>query len=391
MLTKTIVTAALAGGLAFGIAAPAQAAPALACSMDRVLVSPAVEAKPAVYGDAPLLTPAQDAWIERVLVSPAVDEVSRIVRHDAVYVSRIVIDRPFVAAVPPLDEVSHVVRHPAVTRTVHHEAVTTQVVHEAVTKVVHHEAVTRTEHTRYSWVGGGKGPSEGSTPETSPRDWNADNKKYDGSTTGVVLQQGQGNGSYFYWTARQVVDRAAFDETVVVTPAWTETVIVTPAWDEQIVTPAWDEKVVVVEARPGTPEQAEISHVEYDLVSEAWDEKVVDAAAQEAVYADVVHAAQPAVFGEPALISAAVAAAPAVYEEIENCVPVAETVPLPDELPLTSDGVTGPAVLSNAAVPTELALTGGGVAPILPIAAGALVAAGAVAIGATRRVRRDER
>ena len=407
MLTKTIVTVALAGGLAFGIAVPAQAASALECSMERVLVSPQVEAEPAVYGPGPLLTPAQEAWIERVLVSPAVAEVSRIVHHEAVYAPRIVIDRPFLAAVPAVEEVSHIVRHPAVAQTVHHEAVTKQVPRDAVTKVVKHEAVIRTEHTRYSWVGGGKGPAAGNTPETSPQDWNADNKKYDGSTTGVVLQQGKGNGSYFYWAAREVVEQAAFDEIVVVTPASTETVVVTPAWDENIVTPAWEEKIIVVEGRPGTPEQAEISHVEYDLVSEAWDEKVVDVPAQDAVYADVVRPAQPAVFGEPVLISAAVAAVPAVYEDVETCAPIATPAvapavvapvvapaPLPIELPLTSDGPAESAGLSNAAafagVPAELALTGGGIAPFLPVAAGALVVAGGVALMATRRSRRGE-
>lgn len=367
MLTKSIVTAVVAGGLAFGIAVPAQAAQA-ECTVNSVLVSAAVAEQPAVYGDAPLITPAQEAWIESVLVTPAVPEMSHVVHHDAVYEPRTVVTQPFVAAVPAVDEVSHVVHHEAVVEVVHHDA---------VTEVVHHEAVTHTEYTRYSWTGGKRGPGEGNTPATSPRDWNADKKKYDGSKTGVVLQQGNGNGSYFYWGERQVVDKKAWDETVVVTEAWDEKVVVSEAWDE---------KVIDVEARPATPAQEEISHIEYDLVSEAWDETIVDAEAQDAVYIDVEHPAEAAVYGEPALLSPAVPAQDAVFEDVEECVASEGPtgVVAPAELPLAGEG-DNRAVAASA--PAELALTGGGINPIVPIGAGALIVGGLVALMGRRRTR----
>jgi hypothetical protein len=441
MLTKTIATAALAGGLAFGIGVPAQAAQAQSvCVTDHVLVSAAVDAKAAVYGDAPLLSPASEAWIERVLVSPAVDEVSHIVRHDAQYVTRRVVDQPYVHAIAAVDAVSHVVHHDAITETVHHDAVTKPVHHEAVTKTVHHDAVTKvvhhdavtkvvhhdavtktvhhdaqthTEYTRYSWVGGGRGPSQGDTPTTKPSHWNADKKKYDGSETGVVLHQGQGNGSYFYWDEHEVVDAKAWDETVVVTPAWDEKVVVTPAWDEKVVvTPAWDEKVVVtpawdenvvvtaawdeaivvtpawdetvidVEGEPAVAEQPEVAHDEQDLVTEAWDEKVIDVEAAEAVFLDIEHPAQAAVYGEPALVSAAVDAQPAVYEDVEDCGVVSADGPAP------ASGAQAEAGEADA-MPAALALTGGGVNPLLPIGAGALIVGGLIAVLRRRRRTQD--
>lgn len=465
MSAKTLVTVVLTGGLAFGIGVPAYAAQdgVPTCTTQRVLVSPAVEGTPAVYGEAPLITPAQAAWIERVLVSPAVEEVSHVVHHDAQYAERTVIDQPYVPAVPAVDEVSHLVHHEAVTGTVHHEAVTKVVPHEAVTKTVrhdavtktvhheavtnvvhhdavtktvhhdavtktvHHEAVTHTEYTRYSWVGGGRGPQAGDTPATQPSHWNADNKKYDGSATGVVLHQGQGNGSYFYWTAVVVTDKAAWDETVtvkpawdetvtvseawdekVVTPAWDETVVVTPAWDETIVvtpaweetvvvtpawdetvvvTPAWDEKVIDVPAQPGTPEQPEISHVERVLVAEAWDEKVVDVAAQDAVYADVEHPAEPAVYGEAELISPAIPARDAVYDDEKICTIVSAEGPTS-----AGTGAQPTAVLSEGPESTgeaSLAQTGGSISPAVPLGAGALIAGGIAALLLRRRTRRS--
>ncbi len=390
MNKKLIVTAALVGGLAFGIAAPAHAADA-GCSTDRILVTAEVPGSPAVYGDAPVITPAMEAWVQRVLVSPAVAQVSHVVHHPAVYAARTVIDQPAVEAVPAVDEVSRIVHHAEATKTFRHEAGTTTVHHEAVTTTVQHDAVTRTDYTRYSWTGGGSGPRNGDTPLTSPRNWQANNKKYDGSATGVV-HKGNGNGSYFYWAATEVVTAPAWQETVTVTPAWDETVTVSEAWVEAIVTPAWDEKIIEVAAQPGTPGQAEVSHIEYDLVRDAYDETVIDVEAQEAVYADIEHAATDAVLGEPELLTAEIPAQPAVYTEVETCAtapvdpaPVDAGVAAPGPLPLSEDA----AYAATVAAPAALALTGGGVAPILPIGAGVLIAGGLAALFA-RRARRDQ-
>jgi len=38
-----------------------------------------------------------------------------------------------------------------------------------------------------------------STPLTDPSHWQLDHKPYDGSPTGVLIHQGNGNGSYFFW------------------------------------------------------------------------------------------------------------------------------------------------------------------------------------------------
>ena len=408
MSAKTLAAVVLAGGLAFGIGMPAHAADAVQenCTTERVLVSPALQGTPAVYGDAPLITPEQAAWIERVLVSPAVEEVSHIVHHPAQYAERVVIDQPYVPATPAVEEVSYIVHHPAVTETVHHpaqteivhhEAVTKVVRHPAVTEIVHHDAVTHTEYQRYSWVGGGSGPSAGDTPLTQPSHWNANNKKYDGSATGIV-HQGNGNGSYFFWTAVEVVDKPAWDETITVTPARDEVVIVTPAWDETVTIPArdevvvvkeaWDEKVVYTPARPGTPEQPEISHIEYDLISEAWDELVIDVPGQDAVYAEIEHPATPAVYGERPLISPAIAEQPALYEDQEVCTIISAEGPETPQSPESSSPAQPTAVLSEGANTAVLAQTGGGVAPAVPLIAGALVAGGAGALLLSRRARR---
>lgn len=393
MRKNIFITAALVGGLAFGIAAPAQAADAT-CTFESVLVSAAVEGSPAVYGEASVLIPARAPWVERVLVSAAVAEVSHVVQHLAEYRERVVVDSPAVPAVPAVDEVSHIVRHPAVSTVVHHAAVTTVVHHDAVTSTVHHPAVTTTDYTRYSWVGGKRGPQSGETPFTAPRNWQANGKKYDGSATGVV-HQGNGNGSYFYWASAEVVSSPAWDETVTVSPAWDETVTVSPAWDETVVTPGGDEKVIDVAARPGTPAQPEVSHVERDLVREAYEETVIDVEARDAVYEDVEHPAEDAVYGERELIAEAVPAVPAVYTQVENCTEVVD-VEVPTALPLAD--ATAPTALpltdtaqaaGSGAMPAALALTGGGVSPLVPVGAGVLVAGGLAALLLRRRRTQD--
>lgn len=79
-----------------------------------------------------------------------------------------------------------------------------------------------------------------------------------------------------------------------------------------------------------------------------------------------------------------------MYTDVESCqeAPVSE---VPMELPL-SDG-TAPAEqgaasgVGSTAIPASLALTGGGVAPVVPLGAAALILGGVVALVARRRNR----
>jgi hypothetical protein len=112
MIITSIITATVAGGLALGMPAHTAAA---SCTTERTLVSAAVPGTAAVYGERPLILPAEDPWIERILVSDAVEEVSHVVHHEAVYAERIVIDQPYIAPTPAVEEVSHLVHHDAVT------------------------------------------------------------------------------------------------------------------------------------------------------------------------------------------------------------------------------------------------------------------------------------
>lgn len=78
-------------------------------------------------------------------------------------------------------------------------------------------AVTHNEYQRYSWVGGGQYEDNGpgnSTPATNPGDWQANTTNYEGAghgtdPIGVAFQQGNGNGSWFFWTKTEVVDTPA--------------------------------------------------------------------------------------------------------------------------------------------------------------------------------------
>lgn len=390
MNARIIVAAALAGGLAFGIAAPAQAASSV-CSVERVLVSAAVAGTPAVYGEASVVTPAVAAWVERALVSPAVAEQSHVVHHDAQYAERLVIDQEYAPAVPAVEEVSHVVSHPAVTKTVRHAAVTETVKRDAETTTVYHPAVTTTDYTRYSWVGGGSGPQSGNTPLTSPRDWQANGKKYDGSPTDVV-QQGNGKASYFFWAAVEVVTEKAWDEIVTVTPASEQTITVSEAWDETVVvTEAWDEKIVDVAAQSALPAREQVSHTEYDLVAEAWDETVVDVEARDAVYREIAHPAQEAILGERPLIAEAIPTQDAVYEEATTCSKESGAVEEVEPRVVSAGDITpsDSAVLAStetgSPVPDALALTGGGIAPVVPLSASALILGGLAMLVLRRR------
>lgn len=57
---------------------------------------------------------------------------------------------------------------------------------------------------RYSYTP--HGDPVDSTPLTDPEHWQVDHKKYDDSPTGVLIHQGEGNGSYFFWVANDCPD-----------------------------------------------------------------------------------------------------------------------------------------------------------------------------------------
>lgn len=88
--------------------------------------------------------------------------------------------------------------------------------------VEHHPAETATEYQRWSWNPHGQDeqvPPAGSTPATDAR-WQANTTHYNGEDpVGVAFQRGGGNdgdnGSWFYWTADEVVVKEAWDETVI--------------------------------------------------------------------------------------------------------------------------------------------------------------------------------
>src|SRR6185312_15996578 len=55
---------------------------------------------------------------------------------------------------------------------------------------------SNTTYQRWEW-------NASSTPTSPPPGghWGTDNNKYDGFDLNTILHQGQGNGSYFYWTS----------------------------------------------------------------------------------------------------------------------------------------------------------------------------------------------
>lgn len=78
---------------------------------------------------------------------------------------------------------------------------------ETVANPDYSPAVTEVSHVEYlRYTYNPKGDPQTSTPLTDPGKWQVDHKKYDGSEVGVVLHKGNGNGSYFYWTATTVID-----------------------------------------------------------------------------------------------------------------------------------------------------------------------------------------
>ncbi|MGB4136892.1 MAG: hypothetical protein WA971_10025 [Microbacterium sp.] len=103
-------------------------------------------------------------------------------------------------------------------------------VSEAIPGTPGTDAVTHTEYQRYSWTAPGKNDGEGpgdSTPLNDPDNWQENTTNYEGAghgtdPVGVAFQQGQGNGSWFYWDSWEVVDTPAVPGTPE-TPAVYET------------------------------------------------------------------------------------------------------------------------------------------------------------------------
>jgi len=79
------------------------------------------------------------------------------------------------------------------------------------------DAVTHVSYQRYSYNPADEkhgAPANDSDPISDPSHWQANTTDYDGAGHGTdpigqVFQQGEGNGSYFYWVATTVVDTPA--------------------------------------------------------------------------------------------------------------------------------------------------------------------------------------
>lgn len=149
------------------------------------------------------------------------------------------------------DEVVH---HPAEYKTVHHEA-----------EYKHHEAVYDTVHH----------PEEGHT-EVHDVCHNCGAILANGTALEHIQQNAQ-NGCLSYGSKEVwIVDKAAWDEQVLVKEAWDE--LIKEAWDEQVlVKEAWDETVHHEEEghyENGKLISPEEGHYETVVVKPAWTEKV---------------------------------------------------------------------------------------------------------------------
>lgn len=158
--------------------------------------------------------------------------------------------------VPAVVEVSHNVEHPAETTLVDHPAETSIVHHEAEVHTEYHFAKYTQERTRTKvygkwtdWSAWGEwtkwSPEThtswelGQTPLGTPQ-FHSSGSRDNNQTQWERQWQAQWDGQ-----TRQVEDKAAWDETVIVKPAWTETVITKEAWTE---------KVIDVEGKPAVGE-----------------------------------------------------------------------------------------------------------------------------------------
>ena len=186
--------------------------------------------------------------------------------------------------VPAVVEVSRNVEHPAETKLVERPAETKIVRHEAEVHTEYHFAKYTQERTRTKvygkwseWSAYGEwtkySPEThtswelGNTPLGKPQ-FHSSGSRDNNQTQWERLWQAQWDGQ-----TREVEDKAAWDETVVVKPAYTETVIVKEAWTE---------KVIDVEGKPAVGEPTiTVPNPDYVAAVEGKD----------AVTRDVVHAA----------------------------------------------------------------------------------------------------
>lgn len=188
------------------------------------------------------------AWTETVVDQAAVEP------KDAVGEPTKTVPNP--DYVPAVLEVSHNVEHPAETKLVEHPAETKIVRHEAEVHTEYHFAKYTQERTRTKvygkwseWSAWGEwtkwSPEThtswelGQTPLGTPQ-FHSSGSRDSNQTQWERQWQAQWDGQ-----TRQVEDKAAWDETVIVKPAWTETVITKEAWTE---------KVIDVEGKPAVGE-----------------------------------------------------------------------------------------------------------------------------------------
>ena len=145
--------------------------------------------------------------------------------------------------------------------TIHHEAEYKTVHHEAEYKTVHHEAEYKHHEAIYDTI---HHEEEGHWEiRTICHNCGADISGHASDHIEEHFQEGcLSYGDKEVW----IVDKAEWDEKVLVKPAWDE--LIKEAWDEQVlVKPAWDEDYWVVD-KPAVYEQVWV------VDKEAWDEVV---------------------------------------------------------------------------------------------------------------------
>lgn len=178
------------------------------------------------------------AWTETVVDQAAVEPT------EAVGEPTVTVPNP--EYVPAVEEVSHLVEHPAETTTVNHPAETKIVVHEAEKHTEYHFAKYTQERTRTQvngywteWSAYGAWTKYipethtswelSTTPLNTPQ-FHSSGTRDKGATQWERLWQAQYDGQ-----SREVEDKAAWEEVVVVKPASTETVVTKEAWTEKVV------------------------------------------------------------------------------------------------------------------------------------------------------------
>lgn len=185
-------------------------------------------------------------------------------------------ERPGYVWVIDREEEGHyeTIHHEAVTETIHHEAVTETVHHEAEYETIHHE-----EEGHYEDVQVGSEPiyeTHGCAvcnlcdaviwDNTRGEDFSANlraHMKYHGTSISYRGEDVQVQvGEKPIYEQQWVVDKAAWDEQVIISEAWDEIVLVQEAWDETvIIKEAYDEQIWVVDVpeqghwEPVDPEQ----------------------------------------------------------------------------------------------------------------------------------------